>query len=509
MSAMRKASFIFRGEDGIIWGDMNHPKAKRKLRTQLFFIYSLMAIAVVTLVAALVLVMLGYRFNRFDGKIEQGGLVQFDSRPAGATVTLDSITLANKTASKVTAQTGDHTITMTRDGYTSWKKDVTVQAGGVLWLNYITLLPTKPTVKSVAAFPAVADSIVAPDRKYMAVLPVANEAAVSVVELNSDTPTVTKIALPADVYTAADEGYTPAFDLIGWDRDGRYMIVRHAYGDGKQEYLSVDLRGGNQAKNITRLIGLDIASVEYSLASSNTLYLLTTSHELRRADLAAATVSGPLLTGVANFAQADKSTVTYTTMPGENNVRSVGYLTTGAASPRVVRSFAGDAGVPFSLKIGEYFGSDYMAIFQGDGVEILKGAVPSSDATAQTDAVQVAKFTCPSAMTAGDFSPTTNRFVVMRCGSNVATYDLETRELARATIEGDAGGATQWIDNYHWASTADGAFAFYDFDGTNRQTVAAKANASSVAFSENSKYFYHFTTDGAQVSLLRTKATKD
>jgi hypothetical protein len=81
---------------------MYHSKNIRKKRAQLFFVYALMAVAVVVTVAALVLVMLGYRFNRYDGTIEQGGLVQFDSKPSGATVMLDDITLANRTASKVT-----------------------------------------------------------------------------------------------------------------------------------------------------------------------------------------------------------------------------------------------------------------------------------------------------------------------------------------------------------------------------------------------------------------------
>ena len=44
--------------------------SKRKKRTQLFFIYSLMITSVVAIVAILVLILLGYRFNRFDGKVE-------------------------------------------------------------------------------------------------------------------------------------------------------------------------------------------------------------------------------------------------------------------------------------------------------------------------------------------------------------------------------------------------------------------------------------------------------
>ena len=486
---------------------MHHSKKIRQKRAQLFFVYSLMAIAVVVTVAALVLVMLGFRFNRFDGTLEQGGLVQFDSKPSGATVTMDDITLANRTASKITVQTGAHTISMSREGYTSWRKDVNMQPGSVLWLNYTLLLPTKPTTKTVTTFSAVAQSLVSPDRKYLAVLPGANEGSLSVLQLNADDAAPTTVAISPTSYTSPDEGYTQVFSLVGWDFDGRYMLVRHAYGEGKYEYLSVDLRGSESVRNITKLLGVDIASVEYSLASSNTLYLLTTANELRRADLSAATLSGPLVTGVESFAQSDRSTVTYTTTWSDAGQRGVGYLTSGAAKSRMVRTYTDDATLPAWLRVGVYYGQDYMVIARGAGIEILRGDVPSSDATSQTQWTQVAKFACPETVTTIDFSPTIDRFVVARCGNNIATYDLETRELARATVPGDNGTSTQWIDKFHWASTASGNFEFYDFDGTNRQTVASGVSNLPATLSENGKYYYHFAPHSTGVMLVRTKAT--
>ena len=101
---------------------MHKHRNKRRLRIQLTFVYTLMGLAIVSILTILVLVIQGYRYNQFDGKVEQGGLVQFNSKPSGATVTVDDAMLANKTASKVTLTAGTHTITMSRDGYGSWKK---------------------------------------------------------------------------------------------------------------------------------------------------------------------------------------------------------------------------------------------------------------------------------------------------------------------------------------------------------------------------------------------------
>ncbi|OYX36814.1 hypothetical protein B7Z00_04380 [Candidatus Saccharibacteria bacterium 32-50-10] len=488
---------------------MYHSKNIRKKRAQLFFVYGLMAVAVVVTVVALVLVMLGYRFNRYDGTIEQGGLVQFDSKPSGATVMLDDITLANRTASKVTAQTGSHTITMTKDGYTSWRKDVMVQPGSVLWLNYALLLPTKPTIKTVATFPAVADAIVSPDRKYVAALPGANDPSIIVTPLNADEATPTRVTLALPDYTAPDEGFQQVFDLVGWDFDGRYMLVRHVYGEAKEEYLSVDLRGADPVRNISKSLGVDIRAVEYSLASSNTLYLLTATHEVRRADLSATTLSGPLITNVESFAQSDRSTVTYTTLANEAMQRSVGYLTSGAAKPRVARTYTDEGAVPAWFRTGTYYGQDYTVTAHGTTIEILRGDVPSSDASTTPQSVQVAKYDCPSNVTYVDFSPVLDRFVVARCGNDVATYDLETLQLARATVPADQGQSVQWIDKFHWSSTASGNFDFYDFDGTNRQTVATGTSVLPATLSENNKYYYHFAPQPTGVALVRTKALAD
>ena len=111
---------------------MYHTPTKRRKRVQLTFIYMLMVLSIVSIVFVLILVVQGYRYNSYDGKVEQGGLVQFDSRPSGATVSVDDITLSARTASKITLSSGRHTVKMTRDGYSTWQKNVSVTPGGVL-----------------------------------------------------------------------------------------------------------------------------------------------------------------------------------------------------------------------------------------------------------------------------------------------------------------------------------------------------------------------------------------
>ena len=185
---------------------MHKHRNKRRLRIQLTFVYTLMGLAVLSILTILVLVIQGYRYNRFDGKVEQGGLVQFNSRPTGATVTVDDETLANKTASKVTLTAGTHTVTMARDGYSTWKKDVLVKPGTVLWLNYARLFPNSPKVATAANFEGVATALPSPNHRLMAVVPKSTEPEITLASLNDDTPQITKVAVQGSSYNAPAEG---------------------------------------------------------------------------------------------------------------------------------------------------------------------------------------------------------------------------------------------------------------------------------------------------------------
>jgi hypothetical protein len=490
---------------------MHRAPSKRKKRAQLFFVYSLMITAVLAIVSILVLIMLGYRFNKFDGQIEQGGLVQFDSRPSGATVTVDSTVLSNKTASKITLTTGAHTITMAKDGYNSWKKDVQVNAGSILWLNYSLLFPTKPTTKDVYEATTISQALTSPDRKYLATVATANDPTISVTPLNDTDPITAKITIPSASYTAPEAGKTSSFTLVNWDKDNRHMIVRHAYNDESVEYLSVDLRGQDETQNISSIVGSGISTLEFSLADSNVVYVLTDSHEIRRVALSNSTVSAPLLTNVDYFNQGDRSTITYGTLPDPvTKKRSLGYWTTSSTTPKVFRTVVDSGAGAAEIRMSTYYSEQYVVIANGTDVEILTGDLPVSDSTSQLSMTQVAHYTLPSEETKVGFSPSESRFVYAQYNGGLWTYDLEIKKLSKTTFEGATPSRPlDWLNTYHFATTNDTTFAYYDFDGTNRQAVGTKVVDLPVSMSENSRYLYHFETSAKGISLIRTKLTTD
>lgn len=482
---------------------MHHNSDKRRTRVRLALTYSMMGIAIIGAVVVLVLILQGYRFNRYDGKVEQGGLVQFDSRPSGATVNLDGIALSAKTASKLTVFAGTHAVTMTKDGYMPWSKSVTVKAGGVLWLNYARLYPQSPIVSTAAVYDTVSAARVAPNRKQLIALSSSNQGVLYLTSLNDDRAQTRTITLNQGVLTSASDAASVSFSVITWDQDSQYVIIRHNF-DNKSEYLSLNVNDGTTS-NITKALGVDISKIEYVVGDHTAVYLLTTSHELRRGDLAAATISGPLVTSVADFAQADRSTVTYETTRGSDGSRSVGYLTNGASRPRSVYTVKDDGTSTLKFRIGTYYGDHFLVLAYGDTTTVYTADLPSSDSSSSLSWRRVGWLSTKGGVSYVGFSPETKRFVYAQMTDTIATYDLETNAVAKVTLQGRVSRELEWVDSFHIGSTANSESYFYDFDGTNGHVVATNVLDMPTTISENDKYFYYFVSDGTKVALKRVQ----
>jgi hypothetical protein len=148
-----------------------------------------------------------------------------------------------------------------------------------------------------------------------------------------------------------------------------------------------------------------------------------------------------------------------------------------------------------------------MVIVQGSTVEILTGDIPASESTASPTLKQVAKFTTPQLVTHADFSPNDSRFFTAEYAGGTMVYDLELSQASQTTFTAAQTRQLEWLNGYHFASTAGGSFYYYDFDGANGQLVAANTLDLPVAMSENSKYLYHFGIVDGKTILILTKLT--
>lgn len=472
---------------------MYHPPSKRKQLLQRTLTYGFMTLAVIALLVVLVFVMLGYRFNAADGHIEQGGLVQFDTEPNGATVTVDGRQLSTRTPSKLTATTGHHFITMERKGYDTWQKAVKVTPGGVLWLNYARLVPSELKPVPVADFKEVSDALASPDMKKMAIKQAAGTAQLTVADLTREDARTETLALPENSYTRPENAKSQKFTLEKWHKNSRYLLVKHSF-DGQKEWLVVDTEDASRTKNISTLLDIDASRVAFHGSNGRIVYVQV-DNDVRKVDIDAETLSRPLVRDVAEFSVFDTSTLVYSTVRGKNGARSVGYYQDGADKPYVIRSYTDDGKTPLKIAVGKYFGEMYEAVAYGEKVEVLKGDLPKTDAAAKR-LKTVAEFAVPGG--AKYLSVVTDgRFVVAQKGASYTVHDLELKKTTTTELKGSGkvAGQLPWLDDYMVWSDRGGMLRLYEFDGANQHDIMKVTPGLSATLSPSGKYLYGFSKD--------------
>lgn len=479
--------------------DMYHQPSKRKQLIQRIVTYAFMTISVVTLVTVLVFIMLGYQFNSDDGKIEQGGLVQFDSRPTGANVTIDGMNFSTRTPSKTTMAAGQHYVTVSRSGYDMWQKSITVVPGSVLWLNYTRLIPSNLSPANVADFKTVSSAEPSPNAKTMAIKESPTTPELLLADLTRDDIKTAKLVFPGASYTLSPGDKKQRFSIEKWSFDSRYILVKHTYGNKKTEWIVVDSQDAAQTKNVTTLLDVDASKLVFDEGNSRILYAQIDT-DVRKIDLGAATLSRPLVRNVAEFSVYDRSTIVFSTvLDPETKQRSVGYYIDGDEKPYTIRTYTDNGRAPLHLALGKYFGDMYEAIAYGNTVELLKGDLPKTDKASQS-LRSIRKMQMPGGV---DFLSieTDGRFLVVQNGATYKMYDLELKKETATTLEGSnpVKDRLKWLDNYTLWSDRSGILRLYEFDGANQHDIMPVAPGFGATLSPNAKYLYGInkSKDGA------------
>lgn len=481
--------------------------SKRKLRIKLTFTYAAMILTTLGLLVVAVFIAQGYRFNSRDGKIEQGGMIQFDSIPNGAEIQLDTVKLANRTPTRITATAGNHTVTVSRDGYAPWQKQVAVKPGSVLWLNYIRFVPLEPKTATAATFSGLSSAAASLSRERFALISDEKQPAITFIKVNDSSVDRTTVNLDENSYTAPAENGAQSFSLLGWDKESKRVIVKHAYDDSA-EYIVAALDG--TAQNITKQFGVSIAKFYFDPTDSQAAYVLTATREIRRLNLSAATLSGPLVSNASDLTVAYNGWVGFATHTDESGARTVGYVSKGKLAPITVQTFSDQTDKSLGFAIGRYYNEMYHLVVTGDHATIYKGDMPESDAKTLPQFKTIAKLSLAENVAHAGFSPHEQRFVYVQNGRNIVTYDLELSSIATVSSSAALQTEVAWLDSHHLLSVAGGVVEFADYDGTNTQTLAHDAVSTAAFVSTNNKYFYYFAAGSdSEIRLVRLSMTTE
>lgn len=478
---------------------MTHAKKRETIRRVV--VYTIMVTAILSLTTILLLLMLGYRYNKGDNNFIQGGLVQFNSQPTGASVRVGSADLASRTRSKITLNPGEYKVRMTLNGYKDWEKTATVQPGTVLWLNYAQFVPAAPQTTGVFETQKLASVAMQEQGRRIALLQDAGVPTITTVATNDDQISPKPITLPVSSYAASS---THAFSLEKLSGDNKHLLVKHQY-DAGVEWLIVDLDDATKSYAITSDVANQITGVQFDPSSADTAYALFVDGSVRKVSVDNGEQSEVLLRNVADFTLTSSGSIFYTTRRAEGVV-STGYLTKGKTESRTIDSFKSDE--PIHIAAGKYFSTFYIATSLGSNTTInAYETFPESDSETELVATSQKNITTTAPVTLLSFKADA-RLVAIQQARSLTVYDVDLSRQSDIALKGvaqDISKPIEWLNAFHFWNDGSGSARQYEFDGGNQEDITPVAPGFSAAYSQNKRYFYTINKTEQGFSLQRTR----
>lgn len=476
------------------------PTKQQQLR-QRITMFTIMIVSIVFLVTAIVLSLLGYRLDGDNGRLEQGALVQFDSIPASARISIDDQATTVQTPSKRSVMAGVRKFTLERDQYRSWSKTLDLAAGTLTWLDYVRLVPNTIPTEVVREYSAVTTMKASPDRRSLLVQTDSSRQVFQKVAIQDREVRFSDLVLPAELYSqSAAPGITHRFTLDEWDESGRYVLVRHDFNESN-EWLVVDTESVGRSQNVSRLLGTNFSELQFSGTSGNVLYGLTDGI-LRKVDLSTATTSRALVSGVASFELYDTNVVTYIGRDPVSGVTVAGLYRDGDTEP-VILERGETAETNLAIDTSRHYNDRYISIAKDRQVTVYRGSFPTSSRDLSSlEIVEI--ISVGGAVSRLNFSPEGD-YVVAQTGAGFVSYEVEHDRLNRVLFPGDDVQIQnlRWLDKAYLWAVLDNKLMTREFDGNYAHSLMPAMEGLDVSLSPNGRFMYAMTQTPTGYALKR------
>lgn len=484
---------------------------KRQYIIRRILLSTIATFSVIIIAAVTILFMLGYRLDSGNGHLEQGALLQFDSKPNGADVFIDGNNTGNRTASKHTVVAGIHTVKMTKTGYQDWTRTLDLTAGTLTWLDYTRFVPTNRPVATVSTYQSLVGVKISPDSKWAVAQERADSPTFRLIDLRSEDIKSSTLILPTTTYSeATTAGVTHSFSSVAWDSGGRYVLVKHLFKD-QTEWIVLDTQNASQTVNITQIFNTGFKDVQFAGTSGKVLYGLTNDGTIRKIDLSGETLSRAFITHADSFNVFDNTIISYVGVdPNDATKRVAGVYRDGDEAAHVLRSVT-STDVILKIATGRFYTNDYVAIAEGNVVTVLKGTYPNSSSQDTSSLAKYATFELSGTVSALSISPSGD-YVFAQSGANFMSYDVEHMQSAIGVVavaDGQAASTLKWLDDDHVWNDDNGALIMRDFNGNNVYSIMKTEAGFDAGLSQNGRFFYAVGKDEKGYHLQRVKMILD
>lgn len=460
---------------------MDQDKIKRIQHLKVIASEIVMVIAVILTVLILVLIVSGYWLNA-DFKVERQGLLQVSSIPTGADVDIDGdSSWLQRTNTSKTLSSGEHLITLSKEGYDTWSKTINIREGLLYRLHYPRLFLKDREIEKALTVEGAIFATVSPDRSTM--LLVNKTANWQILSLSNEKIKPREVSIEglfSSLITAEDsESASFEGEIISadWANDNAHVLFKVKYLD-KIEWVMLDIDNVKDSINLSQKFDMVFDDIQILNNSANTLLALQ-GQSLRKIDVANEQISAVLADGVVSLDHYENEIIFVAKQQDESSKGEyvLNHLELGNGKIKELDSFE----YPAQTVLSRFYDDKYITMVHDNVVTLYEEA----------DFNKLNEYEL-------GFNPThikvghNGEFVLLYNDFKMATLDMEALEVVEWDAESSNFG---WIDNDMIYTVLDGNLDVYDFDGFNQREIATNANDVFPVTITDDKWLYYFKND--------------
>lgn len=438
----------------------------------------------------------GYRLGK-DNKVVKSGLLLVENAPEPGIIYINGVERDNAAPGRFVLDAGSYEVSLEREGYHGWKKQVNIPALGVRNLRYPIMIPKELKTQPIAALPKLGESSQSPDRQLL-IAQVAGEPLVESIKLDPKKPEVSTISLPGAF--KRENNSVGTISVIRWSNNSKKFLAKQTLPSGKVDILSVDMTKLEDSINLTDFIGPDVApeDVFFTNDRGDHVYVLNAGRLMvYNLDTKSATV---LLDRVKAYRAYSDNVIAFSRISNDGLSIESGLLDGDRIT--IVHKMAASEAKPL-LSYGEFNEAAYFAVglTGSETLTIYKNPLRKPILPTQLPLVTL---TGPK-LTTLDLSAS-GQFLLAQGGRSILVFDFDESLKYQFEAAGDLASAkkAQWVNGeYMTLSLADGRVSFGEYDGQNQQVIASVRSVDDLYFSPNLRYSYSLS-DGVNGTSLQT-----
>lgn len=439
---------------------MDYDKQHRRQILHVAITEVVMTLSVVILTVVFAMIVSGYWFNS-DFKIVQDGFLQVYTVPSGATVDVDGdVWFARTNASQMLSK-GKKTVTLSREGYDTWSKTITISEGLLYRLGYPRLFKEERIKKEALDFATWNNYFVSNDKTKLAVID--DDKNIGLIDLTSDSFEVKQNTIA----TFLDDA--EKIESAVWNDDNNKLLAKTTSG----RFLLINLNKMADSVNLNKVFKMNFENILITDHSADKLMALTDG-QLRTINVPDLTISKTIAENVSDVLAFDNEAF-YVAQNGLYYMQNDKIRRIMDISERSI------------LARGKFYDDNYLVVV---GDNIMKLYPESYLLTVKDEAIEEEYLAeLPVMPNKVKFGPEGN-FVMMESDGLLLTFDMEEMALANIPINGRYG----WIDNNMLFNVKDGTMSVCDFDGlNNRVIVKQNVDADSFAAITQNKFLFYIS----------------